>query len=56
MTNLKDYLTDMVKETIILHSEFVSECPNATKEEYEIFVEDIVDGYLLKIKARLIGE
>jgi hypothetical protein len=56
MTNLKDYLTDMVKETIVRHNDFKNEMPNATKEQMADFVEDIVDEYIINIKSRLIGE
>lgn len=56
MTNLKDYLTDLVKETIVRHNEFQSENANATKDQYNDFVEDIVDEYITNIKSRLIGE
>ena len=54
MTNLRDYLTDMVKETIVRHNDFVTENKHATKDEAEEFVFDIVDEYLGLIVKRLI--
>ena len=54
MTNLRDYMTDMVKETIMRHHDFGIENPKATKDEMDEFVYDIVDEYLTVIVKRLI--
>lgn len=56
MTNLKDCLTDMVKETIMRHHDFANENPSATKDQMDEFVYDIVDETLINIKTRLIGD
>lgn len=51
---MRDYLTDMVKETIMRHHDLTSENKKVTKEEKEEFVYDIVDEYLGLIVKRLI--
>lgn len=51
---MRDYLTDMVKETIMRHHDLTSENKKVTKEEMDEMVYDLVDEYLGKIVTRLI--